>query len=275
MEQHSKHASISFTAHYTGEMWQKLGLSHPALATQKGKQLHQLLSPIEWFANTFFGVTTNKTLTARHQLMDDVAEKFISQYPNAQVVEIAAGLSPRGWRFLQKHPDISYTEIDLPAMSALKQEKATNLPKPIPNFQALDVIQDDLQNFFHQLDKSRPILIITEGLINYFSLEVLAKLANKLANHIKDFEHNMWVTENYPLSTSASYNRLVTVASKALGKLTKSSFSFYFLEPNHLIQFFQKAGFNQVNVYQPSQTHEANNEQHLGDTVWVIALEVS
>lgn len=271
-KQPSEHASISFTAHYTGEMWQKLGLSHPALATKRGKQLHKLMYPIEWFANTFFGVTTNKTLTSRHHLIDQCAIKFIEKFPNTQVVEIAAGLSPRGWRFLQNHADISYAEIDLTAMSQLKQTKSQNLPAPTPSFHTIDIIKDDLSDFFNELDKNRPVLIITEGLINYFSLDVLAKLSQKLAKHLQAFSNTAWITENYPFSTNKNYNKLVKTASFALGKLTKSSFSFYFDKPASLIDFFQKNGFTKVDIYQPSQKNTPENSAHLGDTVWVVML---
>jgi hypothetical protein len=38
-QQLSKHRHISFTAHYTGYIWYQMGISHPALATTKGKTL--------------------------------------------------------------------------------------------------------------------------------------------------------------------------------------------------------------------------------------------
>lgn len=271
-ENQSPHASISFTAHYTGEMWQKLGLSHPALATKKGKQLHKLVAPLEWFAQRFFGVTMNKTLTTRHSMIDARVEALITQHPNLQILEIAAGLSPRGWRFLQKHPQIHYAELDLPAMSALKQQRAENLPAPKPAFFAADLFSEELAAVFNTFDTKKPLLIISEGLINYFSLPMLGTLSQTLANQLAPFTKGMWITENYPYSNKASYNALVKTAAFSLRSITRSSFSFYFTQPNDITQFFTQHGFATANVYQPSQPHTAENAKHLGDTVWIVEM---
>lgn len=268
----SPHASISFTAHYTGEMWQKLGLSHPALATKKGKRLHQLFAPIETFAKTFFGVTMGKTLTVRHALMDKRIDAFITKHPDAQIIEVAAGLSPRGWRFLQKHPKLTYAEIDLPAMSQLKQSRADNLPQPIPQFFAADLLEDDLDVIFDQFDTNKPLMIVSEGLINYFNLDLLGRLSQRLSEQLDKFPHGIWLTENYPYSDKASYNALVKVASAALRKLSKSSFSFYFFQPSEAVNFFLGHGFSSGDVYQPTADDSPENNAHLGDTVWVLEL---
>jgi len=38
------------------------------------------------------------------------------------VIEVAAGLSPRGWRFRRRYGDrLTYVEADLPAMAARKR----------------------------------------------------------------------------------------------------------------------------------------------------------
>ena len=49
----SKHRHISFTAHYTGYIWYQMGISHPALATTKGKTLAALVHPIESWAEKY------------------------------------------------------------------------------------------------------------------------------------------------------------------------------------------------------------------------------
>lgn len=268
----SPHASISFTAHYTGEMWQKLGLSHPALATQTGRQLHRLVYPLECFAKLFFGVSMGKTLTVRHSLIDSRIEYYLSKNPDVQIVEFAAGLSPRGWRFLQKYEQLRYIEIDLADMSALKEQRAAHLPRPIPEFYSADVLEDNLDVLFNQLDTNKPLLIISEGLINYFSLPLLSQLTQKIALQTQKFKHAMWITENYPFSDKPSYNQLVKMASKSLGFLSRSNFSFYFDNPASSIDFFKTHGFSHVDIFQPSQMQQAENNAHLGDTVWVIEL---
>ena len=62
--------AISPTAHYTAEVWQRNGLSDPALATWEGRALHLGL----WPAMTVWGAIGNGTLDqallARHRLID-------------------------------------------------------------------------------------------------------------------------------------------------------------------------------------------------------------
>ena len=43
-------------------------------------------------------------------MLDHDLEKLIQENPDLQVLEIACGLSPRGWWFRQHYPSISYRE---------------------------------------------------------------------------------------------------------------------------------------------------------------------
>jgi len=96
-QQLSKHRHISFTAHYTGYIWYQMGISHPALATKKGKTLAALVHPIESWAEKHVGGSMRTTLKQRHSMLDSHLKKLIEQHPDLQVLEIACGLSPRGW----------------------------------------------------------------------------------------------------------------------------------------------------------------------------------
>lgn len=270
----SPHASISFTAHYTGQMWQKLGWSHPALATAKGRWLHRLVAPVEWLVTKIFHTSMGHTLMVRHQLIDDRITAFLQTYPNAQLVEIAAGLSPRGWRFLQQYPDLTYVEVDLPNMAAQKKQRLAQIEGKTPKVLAVDLLQDDLTPIFSKFDVHKPVLVIAEGLINYFSLPVLAQLSQRLAEQLKPFTVGTWITENYPLADHAKIAWLINQSSRSLRLLSRSQFSFYFDKPKPAIHFFNQQGFSQVDVWQPSQFQQVNNSQHLGDLVWVLQMQV-
>ncbi len=92
----SKHRHISFTAHYTGYIWYKMGISHQVFATRKGRSSVSLAHPLETWAEKFVGGSMRSTLKQRHQMSDQTLEALIAQYPDLQVLEIACGLSPRG-----------------------------------------------------------------------------------------------------------------------------------------------------------------------------------
>ena len=49
--------SISPTAHYTGEVWARNGLSHPGLRTAQGRVLYASLQPVMAVSQQLFGVS--------------------------------------------------------------------------------------------------------------------------------------------------------------------------------------------------------------------------
>src|SRR5262245_8502192 len=114
--------TITPTAHYTGYVWFANGLSHPAFATKEGRFFYQALRPANAASRAMGGPTLEGMLLARHRVIDHLLERAIAAGRVSQVIEIAAGLSPRGWRFTRDHGDaITYVEADLPDMAARKR----------------------------------------------------------------------------------------------------------------------------------------------------------
>ena len=114
---------ISPTAHYTGYTWLQHGLSHPAFATPTGRFLYRALTPANNAMAAAGQGTLDGFLLARHHLIDALLERAIAAGQVSQVIEVACGLSPRGYRFARRHGDkITYIEADLPAMAAKKRE---------------------------------------------------------------------------------------------------------------------------------------------------------
>src|SRR5581483_1125392 len=61
-------------------------------------------------------------LLARHRAIDALLERAIERDGTGQVIEVAAGLSPRGWRFAQRYGErLVYVEADLPEMAERKR----------------------------------------------------------------------------------------------------------------------------------------------------------
>ncbi len=91
--------AISPTAHYTGQVWLRNGLSHPRLGTPEGRVLFDALHPVMLVSGAVGGPSLEPYLLARHRAIDALLERAIEDHGVGQVVEVAAGLSPRGWRF--------------------------------------------------------------------------------------------------------------------------------------------------------------------------------
>ena len=88
--------TISPTAHYTGYVWARNGLSHPRLETLEGRVMFESLRPINAVSSTLGGPSLESYLLARHRAIDALLDKAIDEHGVTQVIEVAAGLSPRG-----------------------------------------------------------------------------------------------------------------------------------------------------------------------------------
>lgn len=282
----SKHRHISFTAHYTGYIWYQMGISHPAFATQKGHFLAKMVSPIEHVAERYIGGSMRTTLKARHTLLDAHLTGLIEQYPDLQVLEIAAGLSPRGWWFRTHYPHIDYRELDLPAMAEIKNTALQSIDSNSPAMLSADLFTDDFKSAFEVFDPKRPLLVISEGLINYFDKNLLQQLLKSIVNYGKDFTALHYLTDVYPEPVKNKLAKVIWSSSKLLKLMSRSAFSFHFVSPTEVETFFKNTGFQQVNVVQPqlyfnqqkigdqpnAEPKRQDNEvqEHQGDLVWMI-----
>lgn len=273
-QQLSKHRHISFTAHYTGYIWYQMGISHEALATAKGKSLAYLVHPIESWAEKYVGGSMRTTLKQRHTMLDHHLEKLIQENPDLQVLEIACGLSPRGWWFRQHYPSITYRELDLPDMAQTKQNALQQIEKNAPEILSVDLFTEAFAQAFEVFDPNRPLVVISEGLINYFDKDLLKQLIQSIAHYGTAFKTFHYLTDLYPEPIKNKLATLIWNSSKLLKLMSRSSFSFHFKSPQEVQDFFKNAGFQHATVEQPQiffgQVPSGDHGQHLGDLVWII-----
>lgn len=273
-QQLSKHRHISFTAHYTGYIWYQMGISHPILATTKGKTLAAFVHPIESWAEKYVGGSMRTTLKQRHTMLDAHLEALIQQHPDLQVLEIACGLSPRGWWFRQHYPEITYRELDLPDMAATKQAALRQIEQNAEDVLSVDLFTDAFASVFDIFDPQRPLVVMSEGLINYFEKPMLQQLIQAIAQYGQGFKALHYLTDIYPEPTQNKLATIIWNSSRLLKWMSRSAFSFHFKTPLEVEHFFHEAGFNEIAVLQPKQFFEhttlENKDQHLGDLVWVI-----
>lgn len=280
----SQHRHISFTAHYTGYIWYSMGISHPVFATSKGKFLAKVLHPLESWAEKHVGGSMRTTLKQRHSIIDDQLTQLIQQHPDLQILEIACGLSPRSWNFRQKFPQITYRELDLPDMAKIKTQALQKLDSEAPEVLTADIFTHDFEKIFHTFDSKRPLVIISEGLINYFDKTLLNKLLQGMTEYGQDFTELYYLTDIYPEPVKNKLANFIWSSSKLLKIMSRSSFTFHFINPQQVQSFFSHAGFNTVDVIQPlsfshkedtsNVIHFQNPEEHGGDLVWVIHASI-
>ncbi|MCU4629608.1 class I SAM-dependent methyltransferase [Acinetobacter variabilis] len=271
----SQHRRISFTAHYTGYIWYKMGISHPVFATSKGKFLAKLVHPLESWAERHVGGSMRTTLKQRHQMIDEHLSQLISKYPQLQVLEIASGLSPRSWNFRQKFPGINYRELDLPDMAKIKTNALQQIDQDAPEVLSGDIFSAELANIFKVFDPQQPLVIINEGLINYFDQKMLFTLLKGINEYGQGFSEVHYLSDIYPEPVKNRLASFIWACSRLLKFISRSAFTFHFKSPQELQQFFQQAGFMWVEVEQPQryfaeprqQSPHYEQDEHLGDLV--------
>lgn len=162
---------IAPTAHFTAQAWQRAGFAGADLfdtwigrlgydAARTGLlPLRLLRQPAGHFLSY---------LHLRHQWLEDRLEALAP----GLVVEIGAGLSPRGLIHARRHPETHYLELDLPDMVAAKRRRLHATPVP-DNYriEPLDLLAPDFAKTAWRLARpgNGPCVVITEGVVDYLS----------------------------------------------------------------------------------------------------------
>jgi O-methyltransferase involved in polyketide biosynthesis len=211
--------TISPTAHYTGYVWYAHGQSHDAFATRTGRIMYHALRSPNVIAQRVGLPSLEGMLLARHRLIDLRLQQAIDAGEIEQVVEVAAGLSPRGWRFANRWGDrITYVEADLPGMIAHKRRILAALDGESPHHRTveIDALADtgprSIEAICESLDATRGTAILTEGLINYFERDVVLAMWRRFATALRRFPRSLYLSDlmlrddnRGPISTGFSW----------------------------------------------------------------------
>ncbi|NRA23751.1 MAG: class I SAM-dependent methyltransferase, partial [Oleispira sp.] len=173
-----------------------------------------------------------------------------------QIVELAAGLSSRGYLVKKAHPSIHYVEGDLPGMSVHKAELLDKLGRrPGHITQPCNILEGSgehsIEVLLAGLDKTKKTLIITEGLVNYFDLLTIRKVWARMAMAMKDFPQARYITEVYPKLEQHQSYKYVKVAQKVVGFFTQGEYPLHYNSNEAMQQGFLEDGFTQVAVTAP------------------------
>ena len=211
--------TISPTAHYTGYVWFAHGHSHEAFATPTGRVMYHALHGPNVLAQRVRLPTLEGMLLARHRLIDLRLTLAIETGAIGQVVEVAAGLSPRGWRFRNKYGGrITYVEADLPGMLAHKRRVLAQLGGESEHHRTaeIDALIDhgptSIAGVLSTLDPEVGTAIITEGLVNYFDQPTLLGMWKRFGAALRPFPSSLYLSDLIlrdgnagPLVTGFSY----------------------------------------------------------------------
>lgn len=162
---------IGIPAYFTSHAWVEAGFSHAHLFdTRRGRLMFKALEPLFRLLG-FLGPAVrlhNEYLFVRHY----AHEARLRQIRPSCIVEIGAGLSPRGISFASGDPDLRYIEVDLPNMVAAKRRTLSSLQTP-PNYflGSADLLADDFIGALPAMPRPGDrVAVVTEGVTDYFNM---------------------------------------------------------------------------------------------------------
>jgi len=205
------------------------------------------------------GFTLEDYLLARHSVIDELLEEEIGSGRVGQVIEIAAGMSPRGWRFTERHADLVYVETDLPGMAKRKREALAEIGDRPPGHRVaeLDALSADgpqaLGAVAGDLDPERGLAVVTEGLLSYLDDEMVEGLWHRIADVFERFDHGRYV---FDLGVgSVGTGATATAFRTALGAFVRGRVHEHFPEDEDATRALHAAGFADVRIVRPDERH--------------------
>lgn len=149
------------------------------------------------------GPTLEELLLARHLMIDRLLERAIEAGEVEQVIEVAAGLSSRGCRFMEKYGDrIHYVEADLPDMTAHKRRilERVGINSERHRLAEIDALAGSGDASIggvtrRMLDPTKGTALITEGLLPYFDFETVLGMWCRFSAALRAFPRGLYLSD--------------------------------------------------------------------------------
>ncbi|QSP94393.1 class I SAM-dependent methyltransferase [Marinobacter salinisoli] len=256
-------SGISFTALYTGAVWHRYGLSDDALATRQGRWLYRALAPFEAVSKAAIGGNLQTFLLQRHLIIDQLIDQAVEQHGVTQVLEIACGMSPRGIRLRQRHPHLHMVEADLPEMAARKALRLMTAGRLGDHHQVtpIDILAEHGEHTLEAVlprvfDNQKPVIVVTEGLTSYFSLDVISGFWRRLAAALAQRPGSVYLSESYYQPRHPALRSTLNALGHALGGITRSQVSFHFNSDIEAGKHFVSCGFAETVLHDPRDWYD-------------------
>lgn len=255
--------AISPTAHYTGFVWARNGLSPPGLATLEGRLLFESLRAPMAVNDLLGGGTLEAYLLARHRAIDALLARAIEKRGIGQVIEVAAGMSGRGLRFAHRYGDrLLYVEADLPAMAERKRRALARLDALSERHRVEDVdaLRDggsrSLSELVRRLDHDRGLAIITEGLLGYLEFSAVGALWRRFAGVLGRFKAGTYISD---IHIGEVQNLRVKAFRLVLAAFVRGPVHLHFGEEPEVVGALTQAGFASAEIHRAHELAASEN----------------
>ncbi len=255
---------VSLTGHFTGYVWCKNQLSPSSFSSLLGKAMYYGTRPIDWVSKVSIGLNLETMLLQRHCLIDELVNQAIDDGVT-QIIEIASGLSSRGIRVLQNHhnEDIKYIEADLPDMVAWKNKrlKKEGFSDKRHQLTECNILRNEgelsIEHLLSTLDKTKKTLVISEGLVNYFPLDVIETFWTRLAYALSSFKEGQYLFEIWPKASDHPFAPMIYGTQKLIEFITRQTVPLHYTSNQQIKAGLEGCGFSLATVIDPDKFTES------------------
>lgn len=196
--------------------------------------------------------TTGYPIVVRTQVLDTLISQIIREGHAETVLDLAAGLDTRPYR-LDLPPTVRWIEVDLPEIVAYKADKLAQFSSVCPVERiGLDLTDEERRRdlFARVSAEGRPILIVTEGLLNYLSEQQVRALATDLSRH----EQMRW------WCTDLASPLLLRILRLLWGRSLREGDAHFQFTPADAEHFFRTCGWQVKQCADPRMAHRLHRE---------------
>src|SRR5262245_19862334 len=242
---------ISPTAYATGYLWYRHGLSHPALLPPQGRRMDWTFRVVAGGIRALTGVSLEAMLLARHKGIDGQLADAIEDGRVRQIIELAAGISPRGWDLMRRYGDrLVYVETDLPAMAAIKRQMlaTAGFLSERHRVAALDALAhagpQSLAAVAATLDPAQGTALITEGLMNYLGPALARATWKRIATALSGFSYGLYLSDAYV--ARGNRDTAIRCFATVISRVVRGRVQAHFETPEDALTILRTAGFRTV-----------------------------
>lgn len=155
-------------------------LSRPILGDDMADQVVQTVD----FDYEKLHIPTSSAIYIAHRAkkLDEIAQRFIADHPDAVGLDLGAGLDSRTLR-IAPPPTVEWCDIDYPEVVAARRQL---LPEPANRHPIGADLTDPA--WLDGLPTDRPAVIVADGLIAFLSEEEMRMLLSRIINHFPSGE---------------------------------------------------------------------------------------
>mgnify|MGYP002623264421 FL=1 len=133
----------------------------------------------------------------------DCINSVIERHAAYQVLEIGAGISPRGLHWSREHPGTVYIESDLPSLMRVKAKSLRDSildddtdHRGVLHCCGLDALNlDSLRHALEYTDPEAALVIVTEGVLLYFSADEMQQFLQNMHTILTERPRAVWVVD--------------------------------------------------------------------------------